>query len=141
MSKNWFDDLLGFVAPSAPLAFVWIVGCIWALVTYRKHPGVSLTALCGCLVLILNIVGGSLLTWWMFEQRKTGAWNTPELNLTMSMLSLARGCVSMAGYLLLLVAVFGWRPAPMPPRRKPEVEPLDEVPDVSPTGIRKSDSR
>jgi hypothetical protein len=141
MSRNWFDDLLGFVVPSAPQALVWAVGCALALTTYRKHPKVSLAALLGCLVLLLSVVGGSVLTWWIFEQHRTGAWTAAERNLTGSMVGLARSFASMLGYVLLLVAVFGWRPEPVRQPRPLDVDRLDEVPDFPPTGIRKPDAR
>lgn len=123
MTPNWVDDLLGFLVPSLPLALVWLGGCFYALGTYRKHRAVSTTAFLGCFVLCLSTMGGSVLTWWMFEQRKFGAWTTPQLNLTLGPVNLARGFLTAGGYLLLLVAIFGWRA-----QRPFQLEKLEEYP-------------
>jgi len=129
-----------FMAPALPLAIVWVVGIACALGTYRKHPGVSLLALLGCLALLLNSVGGSAASWWMVEQQRAGVWTSPQFHLTMGVLTLARTGLSLVGAILLLTAVFGWRT----PQRRPEaldLEPFEARGAGDPTAIRTPDDR
>jgi hypothetical protein len=128
-----------FMALALPLAIVWLVGIACALGTYRKHPGVSLLALLGCLALLLNSVGGSAAAWWMMEQQRAGVWTSPQFHLTMGVLTLARTALSLVGAILLLVAVFGWRTPARPAAL--DLEPFEAHTAADSTAIRAPDDR
>jgi hypothetical protein len=122
-----------------PLTLVWLAGAIMALVTWKRHPSVSLLALLACLLLLFSVVAGSVAQIWIINQQGSLGWSGQQVGMWLSVLGIARTGLSTVGYILLLCAVFngrGWsgqpyRPGSLdvslrPPRGpEPEDEPRD----------------
>jgi hypothetical protein len=91
-----------------PLHLICIIGIIFALVLYRRHPAVSLLTLCALtLVIILGLIG----PWTMLlvEEKIKAGWKEESIHSYLSTIKLGYRIVNMTAYGLLLVAVFGWR--------------------------------
>jgi hypothetical protein len=124
--------------PVAPIAVVWLVGAILAGATWKRHPTVSLLALLACLLLLFTTVAGSATQYWVISQQMAGGWSTMQVSRAFSLLSLCRVGLSVAGYILLLCAVFNgraWRgeryaPPPVDTALHPPREPAAESEDI-----------
>ena len=91
-------------APLGIICAALLVGLILALVRWPHHPGVSLTAMLGCAVLLVNLVAGTALERWI--------WSGPvdeQTRFLVRIVSWSRVTVSAVGYGLLFWAIFGWR--------------------------------
>jgi len=102
------DTLLNY-APLSVTCVVLVVGLILALVRWPQHPGVSRTALLGCVVLLLNLVAGTALNYWLWRARAEHGWSIQQVSLYSSILGWFRVLVGALGYGLLFWAIFGWR--------------------------------
>jgi hypothetical protein len=88
-----------------PLAFIAVVllaGALVAIVRWSQHPGVSMAALFGCLLLLFAIVGFAVVDRILIEQAAMG-------RLGWTVTRWARAFIEVAGFALLFVAAFGWR--------------------------------
>lgn len=119
---NAFLALLRQFLPLLPLFLVWLAAGVYALVTWRRHPAVSLLTLAAVAVLIVTGIVGTLAFWYLLRNRAELMLSASTIGLLMSVLSIARSCLNTVAYVLLFVAVFGWRTSSA--RRLPE--PPDE---------------
>jgi hypothetical protein len=103
----WLPALLFAV----PEILVLTVGIGISLMTWHRHPRVSLAALSACLLLLIDAVGGPLVHIWLVQRYLDGGGN----GLDLGMLGMVRTVLQAFGYFLLLLAVFGWRARPVPP--------------------------
>jgi hypothetical protein len=112
--------------PQAPSFLVWLGGMVIAVVTWRRHPMVSLLALLSLALFFVLSVGGAFLFVWLVT-RPVGDIERASL---LSAVGLIRGALAAAGWVVLLVAVFGWRrpPVSVPPTPPFEEEATDEPP-------------
>jgi hypothetical protein len=107
---------LGLVLPNVPFWLVWGAGLLIALLTWRKHPPVSLTAFLAFALLLATSVAGTAAHAWVIEQQFSRGWTSAQTGTTMSLIGLARTVFGTAGHVLLLVAVFAWRSQRAPSR-------------------------
>ena len=115
MNQSFFYS---WFLPMLPIALLWLVGAIVALVTWRRHPQVSLLALLGCLVLLFTSVAFPIAQFWLINQQLSRGSSSAQMGGWLSLLGLARTSSAMLGYVLLLCAVFvgrGWRGQPYAP--------------------------
>jgi hypothetical protein len=126
-------NLFRFFLPLVPVALVWLAGAVIAVNTWRRHPGVSAVALLGCLVLLFTLIAGNVAQYWIIQLQMVSGWSVAQVQQMLTLLAWARTGLSLAGYVLLLWAVFGWRgqvyrPPPLdlrlPPRQADEDHPL-----------------
>jgi hypothetical protein len=103
------DALVAFLLPNLPAMLVWLVGIAVALSTWRRHPRVSQTALVACVLLLVNAAGGPVAQFWVFQGMSQLGWTGQEYGRIMALVTLVRVAFSTVGYVLLLLAVFGWR--------------------------------
>lgn len=102
-------SIIRVLLPVVPMTLVWLAGAIYAIVSYRRHPRVSGMALAACLLLLLNLVGGTVFQWWLVEQRSAAGWSRSQEALFVGVFTIVRIGVTVGGSTLLLVAVFAWR--------------------------------
>jgi hypothetical protein len=129
--NNNLSVLSSFLLPSLPAVIIWLVGIAIALATWRRHPRVSQTALVACVLLLANAAAGPLAQFWLFQRMTQFGWTAAEYGRTMGLVTLVRVAFSTVGYVLLLVAVFGWRVTPRFPAG-PLGEPFAERTAVRP---------
>ena len=104
-----------------PAYLAWITGMILAAVYWRKHPWVSLTALIGLGIFFLeSVVGlgqGVLLQYRPFSE----GMSFQQIGIIYTAIGIIRTAAVTAAWILILVAIFGWRNASRP-------EPAAEAP-------------
>jgi hypothetical protein len=118
--------------PQVPLYLVWLVGMLLALTRWRRHPTPSLLALIAFALFLMSAISGTLLFHWALTVDRPHL----ERELLFSAISLGRLIISAVAWVLVLLALFGWRT--LPPPRMPRSESLEDVlPAVPDHGIRK----
>jgi hypothetical protein len=123
--------------PQLPVYLVWLIGLFLALVRWRRHPVPSLLALIAFILFLVSSMAGTLLTVWVMSQMGNRDIDRAWMS---SLIALGRIAVGTVAWILLLLALFGWRTPPQP-RHRPREEPLDTVlPAVPDTGIREGRS-
>lgn len=132
--SNNLSVLTSFLLPSLPAIIVWLVGIAVALATWRRHPRVSQTALVACALLLVNAAAGPVAQFWLFQGMSRLGWTSQEYGRMMGLVTLVRVAFSTVGYVLLLVAVFGWRTTPRFPAG-PLGEPFAERTAVRPANL------
>src|SRR6266403_2171740 len=95
----------------APVLAVWTTGIIIAVVTWRKHPHVSLLAAVAFALQILQSTVGMLIFYAMTQGgiAGVGAW---ERGWFMDVASFVQVGISAIAWALILVAIFRWRRQP-----------------------------
>jgi hypothetical protein len=119
--------------PQLPVYLVWLIGMLLALVRWRRHSMPSLLALIAFILFLVSSMTATFLSVWVFSQR-----DNPDINRAwmFTILGLVRTAVSTVAWVLLLLALFGWRTPPRV-RRLPREADLDTaLPAVPDTGIR-----
>jgi hypothetical protein len=101
-------------APLVLIAVVLLAGAVVAVVRWQQHPGVSMAALFGCLLLLVAIVGFAVVDRMLIEQGLVD-----RLGWTIS--RWGRAFLQVAGFTLLFFAAFGWRQ-----KRRDLYDPRDE---------------
>lgn len=106
------SDLLAMLSqflPLLPLLLVWLAGGVLALITWRRHPMVSLLVLAAVSLLVALSVAGTLATWWVIRSSEV---DFPRRGWALTVLGFVRALGTSIAYILLLVAAFGWRRLP-----------------------------
>ena len=106
---NWMDPLLWRLLLYGPLMVVLLVGVVVALVTWRRHPQVSLLALIAFALQLIQIGGGSLFWYWVTTQASFYQGGGQQRRWLLDMASLGQVCLSAVAWALILFAVFRWR--------------------------------
>jgi hypothetical protein len=93
---------------------VWLAGIVIALITWKKHPRVSLLAVVAlAILLILNLVGSALNMLLPLYLQQSGVGFSQ-----IGIINIARGIVQALvvalAWSLILAAMFGWRKAEAP---------------------------
>jgi hypothetical protein len=118
--------------PQLPVYLVWLIGMLLALVRWRRHPVPSLLALVAFTLFLMSAMTATLLHVWVMSEMDlelSRAW-------MFSLIALGRTAVGTVAWVLLLLALFGWRTSP-PPWPRPREDALDTaLPAVPDTGIR-----
>lgn len=94
-----------------PVYLAWITGMILAVVFWRKHPPVSLTALIGLAVFFLVSVLGLLLSVWAQYRGIIGEMPYQQVGIISGVVGIIKTAVDTVAWILVLVAIFGWRKA------------------------------
>jgi hypothetical protein len=88
-----------------PFLIAWLVGIILSLAFFKRYPGMSVLVLIAFIVLVLNALIGTYFQVWAEVQTfrgRRGRWLVPFVKYT-------RSGFTAAAWLLLLIALFGWR--------------------------------
>ncbi len=89
-----------------PLYLVWLVGIILAIAFWRRHPRVSLLTIIALVLFLLEGISGLAFTLATPFLVRGAIANYMALN---GILSVVQGIVSLIAWIILLVALFGWR--------------------------------
>jgi hypothetical protein len=90
-----------------PLVLVCLLGLIFAIIRWRRHPRVSLFAGLGCALLLVSSIVGSLAFGWAQHRMMTGT--AAEVGAFFTLIGIMRSVVSTAGFVFLLLAIFSGR--------------------------------
>jgi hypothetical protein len=109
---DWLPLLTQYAA-QVPYYVVWLVGIILCAARWQRHPTVSLLALLGFGLLLVQSLVGTFLFYWVVRQQSDAGWTSQQLSSYLTALNLARTAVSSVAWVLILVALFGWRYRPV----------------------------
>jgi hypothetical protein len=125
-------SLLTMLGGQVPYFAVWLVGLILALVNWSKYPRPALLTL----VAVILLFGASLghgLAWYVIMT--DADFREPSFRLKLTVLAWVRTIIVAVSYGLLFCAVFGWRAAFAPVRRRPpDEDDEDAVAEPAPDG-------
>ncbi len=91
-----------------PIILVQIVGLVFALVYWRRHPKVSLLVVFALAISFCNTLSSLTATWLPITLVDQG-WNYAQIGPLMTTMGLIASLVAAISLGLLLFAVFGWR--------------------------------
>ena len=98
-----------------PYMIVWAVGFILAIVRWQRHPKVSLLAVIAFTIFFMTaMVNSCLRMWlypWLFGESGGGLGQTSAV-LILSMINLSVALAGAGAWVLVLIAIFGWRETP-----------------------------
>lgn len=103
-------DFLGLLIPhlySVPFYLLWLGGIVYAAVNREKHPRTSLWAGLGLAILLLENLVSAILSAYIQYQTFHNDVPVSQLGIRYTVLSLCSLPFSIAGWILLLMAIFG----------------------------------
>lgn len=92
-----------------PVTAVWIIGLILCLVFWRRHPKVSLLALVAIIGFLVNLLIDAYLNIKIPMLVNDSGFSTARFNFMLTMKSNISSLVSAVLWILIGVAIFGWR--------------------------------
>ncbi len=109
-------DFLGAIVRSliiqSPLFLVWLVGALIALVRLPKHAGVSVLLLIGFALMFFGSIGSAVAYAWLPQLMAARHGVVEHVQLIYGAVGFANCLLHAVGWVLVLVAVFGWRGRP-----------------------------
>src|SRR5262249_17467113 len=127
-----------FFLPLIPQLLVWIAAMILAFIFWSRYPRVCLLTFIATLILFLQAVFGTLFIYLLPRMVAPGQ----EIAIYFSVLGIGRLVLVTAAWIVILLAIFGWRKArpafvtiadPMPPSHPARDLPRKDYP---PSAIR-----
>lgn len=94
-----------------PLYLTWLAGIVLAIVTWRKHPQVSLFTLIGLVVVFLNAGFGLFFNMIMVPRLMEGGRSVTSISGVLTIVHAVQTLISAVGFGFVLAAIFGWRRA------------------------------
>ncbi len=102
-------ELINSYAHSIVYYIIWLGGIVYAAVNRRKHPRTSLFAGIALGILLLVNLLSTMMSFYFQHQHSAGDLSMTEFVRMQNLLSLCTFPFSILGWLLLLVAIFGWK--------------------------------
>jgi hypothetical protein len=104
----FFKEVLPEYLVDIPMHLICVIGIIVALVTYGRHPAVSLLTVCALtLVIMLGLTGPWIML--VVEEKARAGWKEESIRGLLNTIKVGYRVVNTTAYGLLLLAVFGWR--------------------------------
>jgi len=103
---------LTYVLPhlySIPYYVIWLGGILYAIVYRKKHPRASLFAGAALGIMLLNSLVSAVISSYFQYQSFNGQASVTQYAQRLQMMSFISIPFGMLSWLLLLVAVFGWK--------------------------------
>lgn len=101
--------VLGQLVVQIPLIGIYIGGLVVAVVTWRRHPRVSLLTTIALGILLVNLIGGTFVTSLVPLLMTRGAWSASEVGSIFGVYGVLSALLTTIAFGLLLWAIFGWR--------------------------------
>ena len=122
------SHILMSFAVDIPLYIVFLIGIILAIVTWKRHPRVSMLVCIGIVIdCIAMTVGTGLFAWlpnyWMQSGRTTS-----ELGNIMGIISLCRIIITAGAWGIIITAIFIDRSQPLPANQTPPLSGYSNTP-------------
>ncbi len=114
MGELVFTALGSFLAQS-PVFLVWLAGLVWAIMRWQQHPHVSLFALIGLAILLLDSSIGLVLNVQLPQFFSEWGWSAAEIGRFFMIKGFIQAMLAAIGYGLWLIALFGWRTSQVDP--------------------------
>jgi hypothetical protein len=100
--------LLHYLLPTVPFVLVYLVGAVLCIVRWRRHPMASRFGLAAFTTFLLSALGSTTAYFWMLVATPQDTVYREYAMLIM----MARTGAGVFGWVLLLIALFGWRVDP-----------------------------
>ncbi len=94
---------------SSPVYIVWIVGIVIAAARWTRHPRVSLLAICGLVVLLIQDSLWTLINPWLQMTVLRGGIRMTQLSLVLGVIGFVGSLIRALGWGLVLGALFSTR--------------------------------
>ena len=107
MSFSWFSFLLSqlWIVPGVLVA---LAGMMIAVARWQRHPQVSACAFFGFSAFFMNHMA-----WFMFQVwQRFGRQSAENIQSLFPAMRLVSTLLYLVGFILLIVAIFGWRSTP-----------------------------
>ncbi|HEU0178929.1 MAG TPA: hypothetical protein VFV58_32085 [Blastocatellia bacterium] len=101
--------ILSAITISLPVIIVWVIGIAMALSRWRRHPRVSLFALIGCAVMIVNSIVSRVVTISLPVTMAHRGWTYSQLGPIFTAIGVVSALISAGAWALVICAIFGWR--------------------------------
>jgi hypothetical protein len=106
-SPSYWVSVLAYLAP---VLVVWLVGAILARARWQRHPQVSAGALISLACMLVAFVGQQVGFHLVLNYMRQAGQSMATVGLPMSIVAIVASLVRTAGWLAILISVFGWRP-------------------------------
>src|SRR5262245_61278560 len=100
---------LSAIAISTPVIIVWVIGIIWALSRWRRHPQVSRYALIAFAISIVNLIVNRFISIWAPLTMRDNGWTATQMGMFLSAFGIITALISAVAWALVICAIFGWR--------------------------------
>jgi hypothetical protein len=110
MMESRFSSMLFAQITHLPFLLVFVVGIILAIVRWSCHPRVSLLALVAFGLLLLGSITKIGYMFWLIGGQEAG-FSFPNSRAIMTGINLSVTLLELIAWILLLVALYGWRQA------------------------------
>jgi uncharacterized membrane protein len=101
-----FYTLLISSVSIVPFFVIFGIGAIIAIVRWRHHPTTSLLALLAFVLFTVRLFASVAITWLSLRRGDMG-WDIKTYSLNVGIINLVGTLVSVLGWILLLIALFG----------------------------------
>ncbi len=94
-----------------PLYLTWLAGLVVAIVTWKRHPAVSLlTSIAFALLLVLTFFS-RIVNIWVPRFMIEAGWSSDKIGLFYSVYGLVFAALEAVVWVIVIVAMFRWRAA------------------------------
>jgi hypothetical protein len=101
-----FQQLISGFWLQAPLIVIWLVGIVVAIVTWRKHPPVSILTILALLFFLFNVVAGETFVQQVMFQFHVRGLPARTVGTLLSVAAILRAIISIVAWVLILTAIF-----------------------------------
>jgi hypothetical protein len=102
--------LLSVLASHAPVYLTLLAAIVFAIIRWSNHPKVSLMAVLGTSsFLLLSMSGAAVSVWLPLHLRVTRGMSVLQMGQVMAVWSIAMSFMQAGSWVLVIVAMFGWR--------------------------------
>jgi hypothetical protein len=129
--------LITMLLGQGPFYVIWLVGLVVALVNWSKCPRPALLTV---LALVLMFVASAANVFFWYAITSAGGLGGPDVAFKLSAVNWGFNFVRAVAYGLLFWAVFGWRRAVAPVRRRDDWDDEDDRADDRPAPKASADS-
>jgi hypothetical protein len=108
MMESRFPALVFSQIVYLPFLLVYVAGIILSLVRWSIHPRVSILSITAFSILLLCLITNMGLTFWLIGGQSSGL-DMARRAMFLQWVHLTMACFNFIGWVLLLIALFGWR--------------------------------
>lgn len=92
-----------------PLYLTWLAGVVVAIVTWKRHPAVSILASVAFVVLLALTFGSRIVNIWLPRLAMESGWTSDQIGLFYSIYGFVFATIEAVVWIAIIVAMFRWR--------------------------------
>ena len=109
METSELTQMLWSQLQALPLYLAWLAGLVVAIVTWRRHPAVSLIASIAFVVLLALTFATRVLNIWLARFLIGTGWTADQIGIFYGVYGLVFAVIEALAWVLVIVAMFRWR--------------------------------